>query len=374
MIARRIFKLLYAISFCVMSLFFLTGVALAQLDPAFTEIKPNIVIPIPTLTPFTPIAQPDASGIISVRYLGEYIEGVYRYAVGIAGIFAVALIMWGGMKWIFAGGDTGKIGEAKKTINNAVIGLVLVLGSYLLLYTINPETVRFKALKLAAIKREALQEIDEGDPLPETAARPPGVSTPTWTHATFNCTNPPSEAGVIPASTTVPIPATLLRIKTNPNTRVHGSMILGLQKLNNALDEFSRREGVNYTIGIGSGYRPYEAQVKLWCGPETNCFTQYSNTAIRKKFCAVPGFSNHGQGYAIDASLFRDGKKITAGNSKTQCTANKLEDVAKFADIFYAADNGWVRYEAEIWHFEFNPTETSQRGKYRGLPKKCAQP
>ncbi len=86
-----------------------------------------------------------------VRDLADYLGIVYQYLVGIAGVVAVALIMWGGLKWIFAGGDSGKITEAKKTISNAVIGLILALGSFLLLNTINPALVNLRLPKIAKI-------------------------------------------------------------------------------------------------------------------------------------------------------------------------------------------------------------------------------
>lgn len=91
-----------------------------------------------------------------VRDLADYLGLVFQYAVGVAGIFAVALIMWGGMKWIFAGGDTGKVGEAQKTIQSAVIGLILALGSYLLLNTINPKLVTLQVPALRNIAQVSI--------------------------------------------------------------------------------------------------------------------------------------------------------------------------------------------------------------------------
>lgn len=79
-----------------------------------------------------------------VASLASYIGLVYQYLVGIAGIVAVAMIMYGGVKWIFAGGDSGKIGAAKETITNAVIGLILALGSYVILNTINPNLLTLR--------------------------------------------------------------------------------------------------------------------------------------------------------------------------------------------------------------------------------------
>lgn len=98
-------------------------------------------------------------GILSqtaVTDLAQYIGLIYQYLTSIAGLFAVAMIMYGGMKWIFAGGDKGKIGSAQETIKNAVIGLILVAGSYVLLNTINPNLVRLQVPYVLEISSQRL--------------------------------------------------------------------------------------------------------------------------------------------------------------------------------------------------------------------------
>lgn len=91
----------------------------------------------------------------TVQNMAEYIDLMYRYLTSIAGVMAVAMIMYGGMKWIFAGGDSGKIGAAKEVISHAVIGLILVLGSYLILNTINPNLLNLE-VEVMTIPRSAL--------------------------------------------------------------------------------------------------------------------------------------------------------------------------------------------------------------------------
>ena len=120
-------------------------------DIQFSQLKPRLSIEIPSLK-FSDLLPPSRSGSpLSIPWIAEYIAAVYSYVVGIASLLAVAMIMWGGMKWIFAGGDSGKIGKARDTIINALMGLVLALGSYVLLYTINKNTVEFENLKLTYI-------------------------------------------------------------------------------------------------------------------------------------------------------------------------------------------------------------------------------
>ncbi|MBL8122453.1 TrbC/VirB2 family protein [Candidatus Saccharibacteria bacterium] len=44
----------------------------------------------------------------------------------IVGVIAVLMIIWGGLRYITSGGDSGKISSAKNTIIYALIGLVVV--------------------------------------------------------------------------------------------------------------------------------------------------------------------------------------------------------------------------------------------------------
>jgi hypothetical protein len=50
--------------------------------------------------------------------------------LGFLGIIALVLILVGGFKWMLSGGSEDKIGEAKKMIVAAAIGLLIILASY----------------------------------------------------------------------------------------------------------------------------------------------------------------------------------------------------------------------------------------------------
>lgn len=57
---------------------------------------------------------------------------VISILLGFLGIVAVVLIITAGFKWMTAGGDKGKIDEAKSLMTNAVIGLVIILSAWAL--------------------------------------------------------------------------------------------------------------------------------------------------------------------------------------------------------------------------------------------------
>ena len=70
-----------------------------------------------------------------------YFERLYIWLLGFVGLAALFAIVYGGVLYIFSGAIESTA-EAKRWITNAIIGLVIAGGSYLLLYTINPDLVK----------------------------------------------------------------------------------------------------------------------------------------------------------------------------------------------------------------------------------------
>ena len=55
---------------------------------------------------------------------------IINIVLGFLGIVAVIIILLGGFKWMTAGGNEDKVGEAKKLIMAGVIGLIIILASF----------------------------------------------------------------------------------------------------------------------------------------------------------------------------------------------------------------------------------------------------
>ena len=130
-------------------------------EKARDYIQPNLNVSIPGLT-FSDIL--NENGILKINFLPEYLNGLYRYALGAAAIVAVIMIMIGGAQYILGSG-LGSIEAGKKRITNAVTGLILVLVSYTLLYLVNPELTTFSAVEVdvvAQIKANLDTDGDEG--------------------------------------------------------------------------------------------------------------------------------------------------------------------------------------------------------------------
>ena len=74
--------------------------------------------------------------------LQTYSSALLRIGVILAAILAVITITIGGIRYITAGSSLNSIEEARNMIKQALIGLFVVLFSYLLLYTINPDILK----------------------------------------------------------------------------------------------------------------------------------------------------------------------------------------------------------------------------------------
>ncbi|MDD5290509.1 MAG: pilin [Patescibacteria group bacterium] len=114
-------------------------------------------IKIPGLKFSEPKACPDDPLKTCVPWIGEYIGGIYNYAIGIVGILAAVVLMFGGVIWLTAGGSPDKVNEAKAWIGASLSGLVLALCSYMILYQINPDLVKLNPLKVNVVTEKKIE-------------------------------------------------------------------------------------------------------------------------------------------------------------------------------------------------------------------------
>jgi len=62
--------------------------------------------------------------------LSAVVGKIINTALTLLGAIFLILIIYGGFKWMTAGGDPGKVEKAMDIIKNSLIGLVIVLGAY----------------------------------------------------------------------------------------------------------------------------------------------------------------------------------------------------------------------------------------------------
>ena len=72
---------------------------------------------------------------------GDIISRLYIFGLGLVGISALIMFVFGGVIYMTAADSQSRVNQAKSMMGNAVFGLVLALISYLILFTINPDLV-----------------------------------------------------------------------------------------------------------------------------------------------------------------------------------------------------------------------------------------
>lgn len=119
-------------------------------DTTLEPLKFNFNVPLPGFN--------DNNGSIDIDCLtlADYIKYIYKFTIGVTGLLAVFMITIGGIYWVFSGGNSGKISQAKQYINGAISGLLLAIGSYSILYIINPQLVEVRPVKIPLVKKAVL--------------------------------------------------------------------------------------------------------------------------------------------------------------------------------------------------------------------------
>lgn len=93
----------------------------------------------------------------TVQSIAEYINSIYLFALGIAGITALGVIVFGAIEYTISAGFPSRQKDAMDRITQAVFGLILLFASWLILYTINPNLVTLKDPDLPPINLEVPQ-------------------------------------------------------------------------------------------------------------------------------------------------------------------------------------------------------------------------
>jgi hypothetical protein len=103
--------------------------------PALAQDKP-----LETNYPEVPNATTPTTTTTSVP---KYVEYLFYFLVWGSGILALLALIYGGFKYITALGNPDKLRDAKDRIISALLGLAIVVGSYLILWQINPQFLTF---------------------------------------------------------------------------------------------------------------------------------------------------------------------------------------------------------------------------------------
>lgn len=73
-----------------------------------------------------------------------FISTFYSFALIVAGVLAFGVIVYGGIRYATGKGNPSSESEGKSWITGALLGLLLLAGAYVILYTINPNLVSLR--------------------------------------------------------------------------------------------------------------------------------------------------------------------------------------------------------------------------------------
>lgn len=261
---QNIFKKIVALTYLTFLLFgFLSPIHFSvAADPTTTDSTYNLLAPLPDV---------DGTGDEIVGYdpsntgaLSDYLNVMIKLFIGICAVLAVIMIVMGGIEYMTSELISSKQ-AGKDRILHAIFGLILALGAWTLLNTINPKLLDSSLSSLANVTVEVMLE----EETPATAVT--GTDVPTSAQPTASCT-----AGIQ---------------KTTSGMYACESVGQNLDKMVVA----AKAAGCNLS---GGGYRSPEAQKQLRIN---NCNGDYKNrSATCHPPTALPGSSNHNNGLAFD--------------------------------------------------------------------------
>lgn len=88
------------------------------------------------------------SGLELDTSLNQIVAWFYYFIVTISGFSAFVMLVWGGFKYLSSAGNPSAIGDSKDMIQKALLGLLLILVSYLILQAINPDLIILQGPKI----------------------------------------------------------------------------------------------------------------------------------------------------------------------------------------------------------------------------------
>lgn len=238
--------------------------------------------------------------------MGDYFNKIFLIAIGLCGALAVVMLIIGGIQYMGEDSVFGKT-KAKEQITSAVFGLLIALGAYALLNTINPALLGRGGINIKSVTISIDSETETE----------PWTGTAILTQATKTCTE-----GYENVQTTG-IPKTINVCKS-----ISGNLTKMLAE--------AAKKGF---VLSGSGSRTYEQQkalrIKNNCKPDI--LTSPSKSCSPET--ARPGYSKHESGKAVDFN----------------CAGEKMKGSVCFNWLVTNAKSfGFYNLSGEPWHWSDN--------------------
>ncbi len=243
---------------------------------------------------------------------GNYLNIIIKLVIGIAAVLAMVMIVMGGVEYMTSELVSSK--EAgKETITHAILGLLLALGAFMILNTINPQLL---SACLNNLKDATLTIEPETELVPQTE----------YYHVTG--TTAYCKEGYVDVA--VPPPGKPSQINVCKSVSENLARLLAKAK----------EDGL---ILSGSGSRSYDDQVKMRIANKCPDIYNSPSTACNPD-TAKPGTSMHERGLAIDFNC--NGSPMGRYDHNNVCYIW----LAAHAEASFGLKN----YPREAWHWSTN--------------------
>lgn len=130
---------------------------------------------------FVPLAETPSGSKLGQLYksgdFSNFINGLFKFAIAIGAIVAVLRLAYAGYLYMGQSDMWSHKGEAKDIIKDVTIGLLLLLGIYLILYQINRDILTLNVLKnITPVKQTAPSSQQQQTPQVLSDGSQPGVN------------------------------------------------------------------------------------------------------------------------------------------------------------------------------------------------------
>lgn len=104
------------------------------------------LLSIPIITRALEVDFPELGGIKPADAFGpaQWISYIFTFSMAAVGLAVIYAFTRGGIEWMTAGDNQSRVSDARARMKGAVLGLIILLGSYVLLNTINPDLVNLR--------------------------------------------------------------------------------------------------------------------------------------------------------------------------------------------------------------------------------------
>lgn len=93
----------------------------------------NTPVPLPLPAQGINLQAPTGPGINFYQSLQSLFNNAVVLVFMVAAVLVFIMLLWGGLEWIMSGGDKEKVGNARKRIVNALVGLAILALAFLIM-------------------------------------------------------------------------------------------------------------------------------------------------------------------------------------------------------------------------------------------------